>query len=109
MGLDRFRAWILDGHKGAAVEVPFDPADRWGTRAQALRPGRRGHAAAAEIGGVAFESHVVARSSRHWLLVPATVLARAGAKVGDAVEVRLGPQDAPARASATRTRRTPPE
>src|SRR6185503_14053113 len=26
---DRFEAELLRGHKGAAVEVPFDPAVRW--------------------------------------------------------------------------------
>ena len=38
-----------------------------------------------------FESHVVARSRRHWLLLSEDVLTRAGAKVGDVVNVALRP------------------
>jgi hypothetical protein len=87
----RLRGEILSGHKGAAVEVPFDPAARWGSRAQAIRPGRRGHPVRARIEKVEFESHVVARSRRHWLLLSEDVLTRAGAKVGDVVDVELRP------------------
>jgi DNA-binding response OmpR family regulator len=40
---ERFRSEILLGHKGAAVEVPFDPSMRWGIPAGPLWSGRRGH------------------------------------------------------------------
>ncbi|HEX5010862.1 MAG TPA: hypothetical protein VFY71_10715 [Planctomycetota bacterium] len=41
--MDQFRGIILEGHKGAAVPVPFDPVQRWGLPARALWRGRRGH------------------------------------------------------------------
>ncbi|HEX4438572.1 MAG TPA: hypothetical protein VH854_00785 [Thermoanaerobaculia bacterium] len=36
----RFRAVVLDGHKGLAFEPPFRPADRWDADEVALWPGR---------------------------------------------------------------------
>ena len=29
---EKFRAVVRTGHKGCAVEVPFDPARTWGVR-----------------------------------------------------------------------------
>jgi len=40
--MDHVRGIILDSPKGAAVPVPFDPAERWGLPARALWRGRRG-------------------------------------------------------------------
>jgi len=88
---ERFEAEILAGHKDAAVEVPFDPAVRWKTAAVAIRPGRRGHAVRGELAGVPFESFVVARSKRFWLLVEGELLRQARVRVGDVVAVQLWP------------------
>lgn len=85
----RFRAELLLGHKGHAVEVPFDPAVRWSAKARTLRPGRRGFTVEASVGGVAFASAIVARSKRFWLLVPDDVMAKCGAATGDTVSVAV--------------------
>ena len=82
---------VREGHKGAAIEVPFDPAERWGTRAVPLRPGRRGHRVVATIGNATFETAVVARSRRHFVLVDDETCAAAGIASGDEVVLELSP------------------
>ena len=83
----RFEATVLAGHKENAVEVPFSPAERWGLATVVIAPQRRGVAVWAEIDGQAFDSHVVARSGKFWLLLPAAV----GAELGACVSVVLKP------------------
>lgn len=85
----RFRGKLLLGHKGHAVEVRFDPGERWASRARSLRPGRRGFTVDATIGGVTFASAIVSRSKRFWLLVPDDVMERTGAITGEVVSVRV--------------------
>lgn len=98
MRAERFSAMILDGHKGAAIEVPFDPAQRWGSRAQPLEKGRRGHAVRGSIDGVEFDSAIVARSRRFFLPVGDAIRKDAGVNVGDLVMVSIAPR-APAKAA----------
>jgi hypothetical protein len=81
----RFTATLLAGHKGLAVEVPFVPE----TPSLPLAPGRRGHPARGTINGVKFESAVVPRSKRYWLLIDGELAARANAAEGDEVKVAL--------------------
>lgn len=87
----RFRARVLTGHKGVAVEVPFDPSVLWGAAIRPLRKGRRGYPTIASVNGVAFESEIVPRSKRFWLLVGDDVIAAAGSGVGQAVNVEVEP------------------
>jgi hypothetical protein len=91
MQMQRFRATVLSGHKEDAVEVPFDPGERWEAASEQIRPGRRGYRVVGEINGHRFESHVVARSNKFWLLLPARMEAAAKIDVGDAVMVKLEP------------------
>jgi uncharacterized protein DUF1905 len=92
----RFRAVLLDGHKGAACEVPFDPAERWGVAAGPLWRGRRGHRVSAVVGGVRHDTAVVPRSKRFWMLVDDATMRAAGVAVGDEVDVALEPSAAAA-------------
>lgn len=85
---------VRTGHKEDAVEVPFDPAAHWGRKAERFAPGRRGVAVCARIARVAFASHVVARSGKHWLLLPPDVAEACGVQPGAEVEVSLGVPDA---------------
>jgi len=87
--MERFEGTVLAGHKGAACEVPFDPADRWGIPAGSLWKGRRGHRVRVRIQGVSFESAVVPRAGRFWLLVPEEILESAALAIGDPVAVGL--------------------
>ena len=92
MSSARFRGVVLPGHKEHAVEVPFDPATRWDVAARQIRPGRRGVAVHAAVNDVAFDSHVVARAKKFWLLLPAAVQKRAQIAVRDEVAVTLQSQ-----------------
>jgi len=88
----RIRGELLEGHKGAAVEVPFDPSVRWKREASKLWRGRRGHPVRARLGSVDFESAIVPRSKRFWLLVDAAVLSKTGRKVGDVLQITIEPK-----------------
>jgi hypothetical protein len=87
----RFRSELLEGHKGCACEVPFDPGQRWGIARIALRPGRRGHRVRGTINGVPFESEVVPRMRRFWVLVEEPTRKRARLAVGDVADLALEP------------------
>jgi len=101
----RFEAVLLAGHKGCAVEVPFDPAVRWGIAPAPLWRGRRGHRVAATLNGLPFQDAIVPRSSRFWLLVAADLLATAGVAAGDRVAISIEPLREPTPpAGAVRTK-----
>ena len=91
MKATRFQAEVVSGHKGAAVEVPFDPNAAWETPSQQIRPGRRGHPARATLNGTRFDCVIVARSRRFWLLVEDRVLAAAKAQLGEVVNITVAP------------------
>ncbi|MEP6633236.1 MAG: DUF1905 domain-containing protein [Luteimonas sp.] len=86
-----FDAVLQSGHKQHACEVPFDPAEIWKTAAAPLWHGRRGHRVRATCNGLAFDSAIVARSRRFWLLVEDDVRARAGWEAGEPLRVELVP------------------
>jgi len=88
---DRFTAVLVEGHKGAAFEVPFDPAERWGTEPVRLRAGRLGHRVAGKVNGVAFESAVVARSKKFWLLIDDEVREQANLEIGSSAKIAIRP------------------
>lgn len=59
MKQSHFKSELLEGHKGTALEVPFDPKERWSVPARALWPGGRGHPVRGLVNGERFESVVV--------------------------------------------------
>lgn len=87
----RFRAVVMSGHKEDAVEVPFDPAAKWGIKTQQIGAVRSGFAARAEINGVAFDTFVVARARKFWLLLPPEVGAKTDVAAGDEIAIVLLP------------------
>ena len=91
MKAKRFEAIVLSGHKGAAVEVPFDPAAAWGLPARSLRPGRRGHRVSASVAGHSFESAIAPRAKRFYLLLSPSVLGVAGVSVGARITITVNP------------------
>jgi Domain of unknown function (DUF1905) len=88
---------LLTGHKGPAVEVPFDPARRWGAAQVPLQPGRRGYRVDVSLSGAQFQSVIASRMRRFFVLVPWSVARQAGLAVGD--HVRLIVRQAEASAS----------
>ena len=89
----RFKAQLLSGHKEMmAVEVPFDPAEEWQIDPKPLWRGRRGHSVDAVINRVAFESAIVPRQKRFYLLIDAESAKTAGISLGGLVEVSVEPR-----------------
>lgn len=93
MGSEAFTSVLLSGHKGNAAQVPFDPKARWSVAAQQLWPGRRGFLVRATLNGVPFESAVVARSRKFWLLVPNEVSEPAKVSVGQSGKFTVAPNN----------------
>src|SRR6185295_19909202 len=90
----RFKAELLSGHKEMmAVEVPFDPAEEWQIDPQPLWRGRRGHSVDAVIKRVSFESAIVPRQKKCYLLVDRESQSSAGVSEGDLVTVTVIPRN----------------
>jgi predicted DNA-binding protein (MmcQ/YjbR family) len=88
---ERFEAVLLTGHKGAAFEVPFDPEERWSVRSMPIRKGRRGILVSGTVNRIAFESVIVARSRRFYILIDHDVRERAGVNIGDSALLSIRP------------------
>jgi hypothetical protein len=86
-----FKAEVLPGHKDAAVEVPFDPAWAWDISPKPLWRGRRGHEVKGKLNGCVFESFIVPRSKKFWMVVDEELKRKAKVSVGDVVSVSVEP------------------
>src|SRR5262249_10654139 len=109
MRSERFKAELLGGHKEDAVEVPFDPVVRWQIPTAPLWRGRRGHRVHGSLNGVEFESVVVPRIRKFFLIVSDQLRTAAGVSTGDIVDVRIAgvltPPTQPTRRRQPRKRR----
>jgi hypothetical protein len=93
-----FTAEVQSGHKEAAIEVPFDPAQVWGLPPKPLWHGRRGYVVSGSLTGSHFEeSFIVPRSQRFFMLIDAELQQAAGVSVGDIVDVAVAPINAESR------------
>ncbi|HEV7425660.1 MAG TPA: MmcQ/YjbR family DNA-binding protein [Thermoanaerobaculia bacterium] len=90
----RFTATLLDGHKGAAFEVPFDPSERWSIEPSRLRAGRNGHRVIGTVNGVGFDSAIVPRAKKFWVEIGEEVVTRAKLAVGSKAKIDLRPAPA---------------
>jgi hypothetical protein len=90
---ERFEAVVLDGHKGLAFELPFSPAARWGVSEVRLWPGRRGYRVKGSVNAARFESVVVPRSKRFFVLVNDAMRKAGRLRAGSSVEVSVAPLD----------------
>jgi len=98
-----FRGLLLSGHKGiTAVEVPFDPREEWRSAPVPLYRGRRGHPVFGRLNGRPFESAIVGRMRRFFVVVDARLAREAGLRVGDAADIVVWPAE-PASEKAGRT------
>jgi hypothetical protein len=102
----RFTATLEDGHKGAAVIVPFDPVERWKTppvpiASAAYGKPMPGHPVRGTLAGHSFTGWIGKRWGRCFLLVDDTLRRATGVAPGDAVEVVVEPRE-PARPRAAR-------
>jgi len=84
-----FSGELLAGHKDAALEVPFDPSVVWRAEAKSLWTGRRGFEVKATLNGVSFESCIVPRQKKFFMLVSEDVIKETGIEVGDTVKAAV--------------------
>lgn len=97
-GEQTFHAQILDGHKGAAVIVPFDPAKIWDVEpATVSPPWKKGYLVSGKINRAGFEGWIGNRWGRNFILVDDELLKKARAKIGDVVRMTVSPRKAPAK------------
>jgi hypothetical protein len=87
----KFKAQLLSGHKDHAVEVPFDPALEWKVEAQPLWRGRRGFPVRGKIAGAGFESAIVPRQKKFYLLIDDDLQKTAGLCEGSEAVVTVEP------------------
>ena len=83
----KFKAEVLSGHKDDAVEVPFDPVKEWGIAPKPLWRGRRGHFVNATVNGFSFESSIVPRQKKFYMLIDAD--AKKAARISEGAIVRV--------------------
>jgi hypothetical protein len=69
---------LLTGHKGPAVEVPFHPAERRGAPQVPRWPGRRGYSVHVFLDRARFESIIVSRMRRFFVLVHKSIVQQVG-------------------------------
>lgn len=91
MSKKTFKAELLSGHKDHAVEVLFDPSIEWNLQPRSLWRGRRGFPVRATIDGISFESAVVPRQKKFYLLIDAEAAKTAGVSPGAIVKVDVEP------------------
>ena len=95
MPTERLNAELRDGHKERAAEVPFDPRARWAIGAEAPWPGQRGFRVRARLNDTVFETAIVSRSRKFWLLVPADIAQSPAVSVGESACLDVSPLSAP--------------
>ncbi len=86
-----FTATLVERRKGISLQIPFDPEQRWGIAIQPLGAGRRGFRVIAKLDIYQFESVIVPRSRRFWMLVAPEVIEKLGLAVGDNVRISVKP------------------
>ncbi|HXD33261.1 MAG TPA: DUF1905 domain-containing protein [Pyrinomonadaceae bacterium] len=90
MKLTKFKAEILPGHKGDAVEVPFNPMEAWGMQPRPIWRGRKGYPVSGTLNRVPFEeSFIVPRSKKFFLIIDKDMQRAAGVNAGDSVSVSV--------------------
>ena len=87
----QFKAEVLSGHKDNAVEVPFDPTEAWGIAPKPLWRGRRGHEVQGRLNGFPFESCIVPRQKRFFMIIDENIRKQAKIAVGDIVIASVKP------------------
>lgn len=86
-----FTAELLSGHKQNALEVPFNPAEEWNVQPKPLWHGRRGFRVKARVKSIAFESSIVPRQRRFYLLIDSEVVKAAELAAGRRIRATVEP------------------
>ncbi|HYW71300.1 MAG TPA: DUF1905 domain-containing protein [Pyrinomonadaceae bacterium] len=86
-----FTGELLSGHKQDAVEVPFDPGVAWKIESRPLWRGRRGFRVKARIKGRTFDTSIVPRQKKFYLLIEPELVKAAGLAPGDSIRATVEP------------------
>jgi hypothetical protein len=87
----KFKAQLLSGHKDHAVEVPFDPTVEWKVEPRLLWRGRRGFPVRGKIGTATFESAIVPRQKKFYLLIDRDLQQSTGLSEGSGAVITIEP------------------
>jgi hypothetical protein len=102
-GEQSFHAQILDGHKGAAVIVPFDPAKIWDIEPAAVpAPWKKGYLVSGKLNRGGFEGWIGNRWGRNFILVDDELLKKARANIGDVVRMTVSPRKTPVKPTSSK-------
>ena len=89
----KFRALVQQGHKGCAVEVPFEPIAAWGELpTEPVYQRVRGVPVRGKAGAASFESWIIFRWKKHFLLLAEEVLNAAGVRAGEELQRAVQPR-----------------
>lgn len=87
-----FKSEVLSGHKENALEVPFNPGETWNMKPSHLWRGRNGYQVIVKLNGVSFESCIVGRQKKFFVVVDKDMMHAAELAVGDTVTATVAPQ-----------------
>ena len=89
---ERFRGVVQLGHKGCAVEVAFDPAEIWSARPKEIvYQGVKGVPVSGRLNRTPFDSWIIARWGKRFVLLSDDHLLAARVKLGDEVKIEVAP------------------
>jgi hypothetical protein len=92
MSKARFKAELMEGHKGVtAVVVPFDPEAVWRQKPVKLDPRRDGWLVKGTVNGVRFDGYIGHRWKRYFLLIDSELREAAKVSVGDTLSLVVEP------------------
>ena len=86
-----FKSALMSGHKDNALEVPFNPTEVWRIEPAPLWRGRRGHNVKGKLNGHPFESSIVPRQKKFFLIIDKGIERATGVVDGEIVAVTLEP------------------
>src|SRR4051812_13098607 len=88
----RFKAELIEGHKGVTVViVPFDPEQKWSRKPVRLDPRRDGWLVAGSANGIPFDGYIGHRWGRFFLIIERQLRDTAEVSVGDTLTMIIGP------------------
>jgi hypothetical protein len=92
MSKARFKAELIEGHKGVtAVVVPFDPEAVWRQKPVKLDPRRDGWLVKGTLNGVRFDGYIGYRWRRYFLIIDPELREAAKVSVGDTLSLVVEP------------------
>jgi hypothetical protein len=88
----RFKAELIEGHKGVTVViVPFDPEEIWARKPVRLDPRREGWLVGGTANGIPFDGYIGQRWNRFFIIIDSVLRDAAKVSVGDTLRLIVRP------------------